>query len=498
MSDANRTAAALAEEATFNTVPATPAWRALRVKGVNLTFAPVTVISEELRSDRQITDLIRVGLEAGGDIPMEASYGALDDLIEGAMMNVWTNAPYRYNNAVADSIITDVTATTITFSNPGVNPTGTGTFAVGHLVRTSGFTAAGNNALRRVTAATVTTVNLAGGTIDAAPAAQARLKVVGFQGAAGDITATTVGSNALTSTALDFTTLGLVPGMWLKIGGTAAGERFTTVAANNDWVRVSIASGVTAITATRLELDIVPTGWATDSGATKTISVWMGDYIRNGTTKKSYAIEVQYQDLAVPEYEVYSGMRVGTFNLSGDAQSILQAQASFMGGNVTNSTARTAGSTDVAAPTGDVLNTSSNVGRIAENGAVVQGPNFVLGVNITIDNTLRRQNSVGNVASHGIGIGRAKVSGKLSTYYGNNTILNKIRNGTATSYDVRFTDPNGTRVILVDIPRIKFNTGSPAVPGVDTDRTLDTDFTGLRHPVGTYTIQIQRFEEFQV
>jgi hypothetical protein len=98
-----------------------------------------------------------------------------------------------------------------------------GVFAVGHLVRTTGFTAAGNNGLRRAGAGTTATViKLAGGTVDAAPAAAARAKAIGFEGAAGDITATATG---LGSTALDFTTLGLVAGMWVWVGGPSAGRR---------------------------------------------------------------------------------------------------------------------------------------------------------------------------------------------------------------------------------------------------------------------------------
>lgn len=33
----------------------------------NLAFTPTTIVSEEIRPDRQISDLILVGAEAGGD-----------------------------------------------------------------------------------------------------------------------------------------------------------------------------------------------------------------------------------------------------------------------------------------------------------------------------------------------------------------------------------------------------------------------------------------------
>ncbi len=47
----------------------------LRFTGTpNLAFAPNTIVSNEIRPDRQITDLILVGAEAGGDTGIELSF----------------------------------------------------------------------------------------------------------------------------------------------------------------------------------------------------------------------------------------------------------------------------------------------------------------------------------------------------------------------------------------------------------------------------------------
>jgi hypothetical protein len=128
------------------------------------------------------------------------------------------------------------------------------------------------------------------------------------QGASGDITATSTG---LGSTALDFTTLGLVPGMWLKVGGTAAGDKFANIAANNDWVRIS-----GTITATAIPLDNRPSGWAVDNGSGKTIKVWFGDYINNGTTQTSLTVERGFLDQTTPTYIVNTGMVVQSYDVT--------------------------------------------------------------------------------------------------------------------------------------------------------------------------------------
>jgi hypothetical protein len=110
-----------------------------------------------------------------------------------------------------------------------------------------------------------TVVGAGAGTVnEPAPPAGARLKVIGCQGVAADIAAVIAPANRLTSTTLNWTTLGLAVGMWVKIGGTAAGTKFAT-ATNNGWARIS------AITSTYIEFDSVPTGWVADAGTDGTI-----------------------------------------------------------------------------------------------------------------------------------------------------------------------------------------------------------------------------------
>ena len=143
-------------------------------------------------------------------------------------------------------------------------------------------------------------------TAETAPPGTGRLKVVGFQGASGDITATAGG---LGSTSLDFTTLGLAVGQWIKVGGTAAGDRFAT-AGLNDWARI------VAISANALTLDNKPSGWTTDAGTSKTIKVWFGDYIKNGVTKTALTLEKGFLGQDTPTYIALRGMTVNTFEMS--------------------------------------------------------------------------------------------------------------------------------------------------------------------------------------
>lgn len=86
----NRTALRYIAEVTFGTTPATPALKDLRYTGESLAANISTVRSNEIRSDRNVSDLIRTGSEAGGDIDCEMSYGSYDDFIEAVCAGTWT------------------------------------------------------------------------------------------------------------------------------------------------------------------------------------------------------------------------------------------------------------------------------------------------------------------------------------------------------------------------------------------------------------------------
>lgn len=88
IADGNRYQLRYVEEANWGITPAT-ALRNFRCTSANLKQVNQTVVSEEIRSDRQITDLIRVGASASASIAFELSYGSLDDFLEGALGSDW-------------------------------------------------------------------------------------------------------------------------------------------------------------------------------------------------------------------------------------------------------------------------------------------------------------------------------------------------------------------------------------------------------------------------
>lgn len=146
-----------------------------------------------------------------------------------------------------------------------------GNLSAGRLIRTRGFGVAANNGtFVTVASADPLAIKVATGTLtaEAAPPANATLDVVGVQGAAGDLELSAAGH--LTSTALDFTTLGLVVGMWIYLPSaaeaTAMGDALYAFSnsAYTGYARI------TAIAATQLSLERHT--WTLGAATTETTS----------------------------------------------------------------------------------------------------------------------------------------------------------------------------------------------------------------------------------
>lgn len=477
MGATNRASLGFVLEATKGTTPATPAITAMRQTSDGLALTPSRASSDEIRPDRQVTDQVLLDLAAAGSIGIELSFYSHDTMIEAAFQGTWSNNP-SITVVTIDTEISDVSATTITVSAGGAS------FKVGMLTYTSGFTTSGNNKLARVSSSGATTIVYPGATFAAEAAAipvGACVRQVGFEGASADITATATG---LASTLLDFTTLGISVGEWVKIGGDTSGTQFAT-AANNSWARVS------AVAAAALTFDVLPVGWAVDAGTGKTVRVFTGDFLTNGTTQRSFSFERQQQDLTAPTYELFKGSEIDGLSLSFKSAAKITGSFPVVARTGTADTSRTAGATDVAAPTYSILNAASNVGRLMEAGIV--STTLFEEIGFDLKNNLARETSIGTIGASGVRDGEVALSGTISAYFSDLVLLNKVLNDTETSIMLRTGRSDGVREsILIDIPRCKLSGTSP-VTGKNASRMFSGSYDAYRHATLGYTASWSRF-----
>lgn len=486
--DSNRVRLAVIRETSLGVPPGTLRLRTARITAESLNYTPQLFVPAELRADRMSADPTKINETNAGGIAFEFSYPVdgtfLSEVYQSGFFGSWKNSPQRDNDGVAASVITAITVTTNV-----VTVTTGAAYVVGHVVRQTGFGIAGNNGTFVVTTGGATSYTCTAGAFatEASPPAAARSKVVGFQAAtAADVQATATG---LSSTTLNFTTLGLVVGQWIKIGGTATATKFAT-AANNDWARI------TAITATALTLDNLPTGWAIDTAATKTIRCYFGDYLRNGVNvdRVSLAIERAYLDQATPTYIWQKGMVVNALNLTLTDGQAITGSAEFMGisggqGIVANGSSYDAATRSDLYP---VMTANVSVGRIAEAGTTMVSPNWARSLSIQLTNNLRMITAVGTVGAVEIGLGEIGVSGTLETYFGSNALLTKLMAGTPSSISARTAANN--QAVIWTLPRVTFTGGSANAGGKNQNVMLPLQYQTSIDPVTACEIDCQRFE----
>lgn len=145
------------EESNWGVTPSAT-FKELRWTGESLAQSTTSEVSNEVRPDRQVPDVIRTDIEVAGDVNVELSYGAFDDLIEGAFMAAWSpDLAVVASDISADAADNSINSATTDLST--VQP--------GQWIRVSGFAGAQNNGYFQAVSATATKVVVAGGTLAA-------------------------------------------------------------------------------------------------------------------------------------------------------------------------------------------------------------------------------------------------------------------------------------------------------------------------------------------
>lgn len=369
------------KETNWNVTPAS-AMQEVTFTGESLQYAIATTTSNEIRADRQITDLVQTSAESAGGIDFEMRSTATNDFMEAALFGQWST-----------------------------------------LVAISG----------------------------------------------SDIAAATTG-NKYTSTTTDFTTKNLNVGQWINVSG------FST-AGNNGYAKV------VSFTATNLVVSGL-TLTTESSGATIAMK---GKMLRNGVKETSFTLETEMTDIT--EFMWYSGMQVSSMSLEVATGAIVTQNFGFMGAKHGSAQTTRGTGSPIAAVTGAIYNGVNNVSAIREGGSPIAAGIYIQKLSLALDNGLRGQPAIGNLAPIGIGNSRCNVTGSIDVYYANDTLYQKFINATGTSISYRISDVTGNTYVIT-IPNIKFTSGVPNISGADADVVLPLAFQALRDVSTDCTIQI--------
>ena len=258
-------------------------------------------------------------------------------------------------------------------------------------------------------------------------------------------------------------------------------------AGNNGDYRVVSVSTIAAGTRKVTVVNASSNASATFTGEMVTGSATVqGRTMRNGVTTTSYTIEKNFADITA--FHILRGMRIGTMALSFESQAVLTGTFGFTGKSQTASTTTIGSSVVTAATTNPVMNASGNLERIWEGGQAVSGV-FFQSLTLDLNNNPREQAVIGDNNLAGVGTGRCEITGSLSAYFENNTMLNKFVAGTTTNFRFQVTDSNGVSYIFT-IPNARLNEGTVVAGGPNEDIMQEFTWGAFIDDSGLYAMQM--------
>lgn len=280
-------------------------------------------------------------------------------------------------------------------------------------------------------------------------------------GAAGDLTITSAGNFAtLGSTALDFTTLGLIPGEWIFVGGDAVIEQFANEE-NNGFKRIR------SIAAHALVLDKSDSEMSVDAGSGKTVHIYMGRVLKNETgaliKRRTYQLErtlgsLDGLDPPQAEYLIGAVPSQAVLNLT-TAQKVTADLGFIAIDNEQRTQAQglKAGARPAIVES-DAFDTSSDVKRIrfATTGGADEAPVPLFGYctdfALTINNSLTANKAIGKLGAIDVTAGTFAVSATATAYFSDIKAITAVRENDDVSVDMIFVKKNAG--IVLDLPLV--------------------------------------------
>jgi len=465
--DSNNTGLSYAEELSLGVLPVTPTWIILEPNSYSDFGGEITTVARApINPSRQRQKGVVTDLDASGGFNSDLTQKNMEDILQGFFF-----ADLRPKG--------EESATSVVATGELYNMADTTGIFVGSLVFASGFVETNNNGLKNVDVVTASTSISVTQTLtdEGSPPTTNNVVVVGNEGTAGDIDVDATGSlPALTSTTLDFTTLGLIPGETIFIGGDSASNRFVA-AANNGFARIF------SITANRLTLDKTQDTMVTEASTTETIQLFFGRVLKNESdptliNRRSYNLErtLGAPDDALPA-EIQSEYLVGavpnefTFNLN--TADKVTSDLTFV---ATDNEQRT-GATGVKAGNRpalvleDAFNTSSDFTRLKlaildptnSNPTALFG--FLTEFTVAINNNVTPNKAVSVLGAFEATAGNFEVGGSITAYFSQVTAVQAVRNNSDVTLDfsivrARTVDTSVIRSgVNVDVPLIGLGGG---------------------------------------
>lgn len=489
--DSNISGLAYAEEAVLGSLPGedglggTPVWKRLEPNSYSDFGGDIKMVAPNpLNPSRQRRKGVAVDIDAAGGFNHNLSFYNLTDIMQGAMFaDIRKKGQYPCVDVDSSDDSYQLTGHSITADS---------------LVYAIGFSNPTNNGLKLVSSVATDNIIVSSPLVnEGAPPSTANVFLIGKQTAVGDldIVADGVSYPVMNSTALDFTTLGLVPGQWIFLGGDSGPMQFTTPA-NNGFKRVR------SISANQIVFDKTSVGMTTEANTTKTVQIFLGDVLKNETgaliKRRSYNVE---RTLGAPDNasadlqsEVLEGAVIDEVTFNIPQGELLNVDMKFMAiDNVQRTADIGPKQTSVQNSYGsDIFNSTSDIPRMRMYvlSEIDSAPTslfaFVSEATITLTNNVSVDKAIGVFGGFDMTTGTLEIGGSLTAYFHTVEAIQAIRNSSDVTIDMIFVRNN--KGMVLDLPlvalgdgRLKVEQDKPitlplkmdAATAVDIDENLD-------------------------
>lgn len=493
--DSNVTGLAYAEEASLKTLPVTPTWYQLEPNSYSDFGGQIaTVARNPINPSRQRKKGVTTDLDASGGFNSDLTFSNLTRMLQGFFFADWREKTSNLPLNGTQVPCTSVTATDDKY-NFGADP---GTYVANDLILASGFTVPGNNGLKLVvsTDANDVTVGSSPGLTDETPAATAKITLVGHQFAAGDVSISMSGNLVrLESAAVDMTTLPLLAGEWVYVGGDATLTHFD----DNDGGLARIR----AITADYIEFDKVDWEAQAEAGGAKTIQVFYGSVLRNeplaaDIVRRTYNVERSLgedADGTMSEYLVGAVANELTLNVAQADKVTMDLSFVALDNEQRTGLQGLKSGNRPSLTSESAYNTSSDFSRIklalvSETDANVT-PLFAYAteLSLTINNNVSPTKAIGVLGGFDTSAGTFEVGGNLTAYFADVTAVAAVRENSDVTIDYALVKDN--KGLLFDVPLLALGDGRL---NVEQDQAIQIPLeTNAAQSSFGYTLLMQSF-----
>lgn len=418
---------------------------------------PTLLARRPINSSRQRKKGAIVDLAANGGFNQDFTNDNSQLLLEGFM---YANFREKLNESPVEVTVTGYEVADETLYVPGM------------ILFASGFGVSANNGLKVVVSvdAGSSEVRMAGLAAEGSPPDDAKIELVGIQGAVGEIDVNAAGNFAIiTSATIDLATLGVVPGEFIFVGGDTTGRRFTT-AANNGPKRVrAVAEDGNSLTIDKSDLTMV-----TEADTTQTVQIFFGKVLKNELAslivRQSFQLERQMgaPDTAQPS-QIQAEYVVGAFpnemEMVVESADKINCNWGFIG--ITNehniSTTGLKVGDRVSVVESDAYNTSTDFSRmkLSTVSSSAEAPEklfaFVTDFTLSIDNNVSLNKAVAYLGGFDATIGLFEVSLEINAYFTKIESVKAIKDNADVTFDWFVAKNN--RGFAVDLPLMALGGG---------------------------------------